>query len=178
MPPGSISREAARFIYLNRTCWNGLYRVNRCGRFNTPRGTRDSVLFEDDDFELVATALRNVELMVADFEEVIDAAGVADFVFVDPPYTVKHNCNGFQRYNETIFRWSDQERLARCVERARNRGARLLVTNAAHDSVRELFKNIGEEVLLPRRSLVAADAAKRSMIEEVAIVVGYGVGEN
>jgi DNA adenine methylase len=149
--------------------------VNRQGQFNTPRGTRDAVIFDEDDFEAVAAALKSAHLMTADFETVIDSAGGGDFVFIDPPYTVKHNYNGFRRYNETIFRWSDQERLARCARRAALRGVMLLITNASHDSVRELFKDLGYEVELSRRSLVAGDPVRRSSIEELAIVAGYAV---
>jgi DNA adenine methylase len=123
--------------------------------------------------EMIAATLSNAQLMTADFESVIDAAGEGDFVFIDPPYTVKHNHNGFQRYNERIFSWSDQERLARCVRRALCRGVMLLITNASHDSVRDLFEDLGNEVVLSRRSLVAGDPTKRSSIDELAIVAGY-----
>lgn len=171
--PHSLSERAARFIYLNRTCWNGLYRVNKKGLFNVPRGTRDSILFSKDDFSSVATCLQNSTIISEDFEIIVDSTRKGDFVFIDPPYTVKHNCNGFQRYNEKIFRWSDQERLAACVERARDRGVMLLVTNAAHDSIRDLYGALGEQVLLNRLSLISGDSAKRDSTQELAIVIGY-----
>jgi len=96
-------RRAARMLYLNRTCWNGLYRVNRRGEFNVPIGTKTSVVLESDDFEQISRVLSAAVLRVGDFEATIDGAGAGDFVFVDPPYTVAHNNNGFIKYNEELF---------------------------------------------------------------------------
>ena len=101
-PDDSIVR-AARFLYLNRACWNGLYRVNTHGKFNVPKGTKTRVFFESDDYEGASRLLRNLKLRSTDFETIIDEAQPGAFVFVDPPYTVKHNSNGFARYNEEIF---------------------------------------------------------------------------
>ena len=131
--------QAARFIYLNRTCWNGLYRVNRRGVFNTPIGTKTSVVLQNDDFGAVASLLKGVSLHAGDFERVIDKAGKGDFVFSDPPYTVRHQFNGFVKYNEKLFSWADQERLMAALQRAKSRGAKILCTNADHQSVRELY---------------------------------------
>lgn len=107
--------RAARFIYLNRTCWNGLYRVNRRGHFNVPIGTKTSVLLDSDDFASLSKCLRSATVCVADFEESIDFARAGDFLFVDPPYTAKHNKNGFLKYNDKIFSWADQVRLSEAL---------------------------------------------------------------
>lgn len=101
-PRCSIER-AARVIYLNRACFNGIYRVNRQGKFNVPKGTRDSIVFDTDDFEGAARLLRRAEIRVADFEELVDDAKRNDLVFADPPYTVRHNLNGFIKYNEKLL---------------------------------------------------------------------------
>ncbi|MGR3179399.1 MAG: DNA adenine methylase [Candidatus Anammoxibacter sp.] len=103
--------KAARFLYLNRTCWNGLYRVNLQGKFNVPRGTKNKVLLDADNFENVAKRLSKGEILCQDFEKTLSLSGEGDFVFIDPPYTVNHNLNGFLKYNEKIFSWADQERL-------------------------------------------------------------------
>lgn len=103
--------QAARTLYLNRTCWNGLYRVNLRGEFNVPIGTKTSVIMQGESFEKLSQALHGVEIVCRDFEESIATAEKGDFVFVDPPYTVKHNLNGFLKYNEQIFGWADQVRL-------------------------------------------------------------------
>lgn len=164
--------RAARFLYLNRACWNGLYRVNRNGAFNVPKGTKDKVFFETDDYIGASRALRRVKLRSTDFEKIIDQAEPGDFVFVDPPYTVKHNLNGFVRYNERIFSWSDQERLAGAVERAFRRGCLVAVTNADHESVRELYE-FAECSSLTRSSVLAADARKRAPTTEALFRCNY-----
>lgn len=170
-PRDKIER-AARFLYLNRACWNGLYRVNKLGEFNVPKGTKTKIFFETDDYIGASKILRKVKLKSTDFENIIDEAEAGDFVFVDPPYTVKHNFNGFARYNEKIFSWDDQERLARCVERAFNRGCKVAVTNADHESVRELYA-FAQYVPLSRLSILAANPQKRSMTMEALFTCNY-----
>ena len=98
----SFAAQAARTIYLNRTCFNGIYRVNQEGQFNVPIGERRQVVKDTDDFTAVASLLVNADLHHEDFETLVDLAQVGDFVFLDPPYTVRHNRNGFNKYNEQL----------------------------------------------------------------------------
>lgn len=165
----STVTRAARFIYLNRTCWNGLYRVNLDGQFNVPIGTKTNVVLGTDNFEEIAACLVNADLIAGDFQKAIDEAGAGDFVFVDPPYTVKHNHNGFIKYNEAMFSWDDQIRLRNCVAAAVERGARVLVTNAYHENVRELYQGVGEITKLSRPSVIAAAPNARGSYEEMVI---------
>ncbi|MBZ0105946.1 MAG: Dam family site-specific DNA-(adenine-N6)-methyltransferase [Sulfuricella denitrificans] len=167
--PSSLVKRAARFIYLNRTCWNGLYRVNLRGEFNVPIGTRENVLLHTDNFEELSLLLRNTELLAADFEAVIDRANAGDFIFADPPYTVRHNFNGFVKYNEKIFHWDDQIRLRDCLVRASKRGCLVFLTNANHQSVIELYQNDFELVSLERNSGIAANSRNRGMYEELVV---------
>jgi len=167
--PKLLANRAARFIYLNRTCWNGLYRVNLKGKFNVPVGTKTNVLLETDNFEELSALLKKTELLAADFEGVIDKACSGDFIFADPPYTVRHNLNGFVKYNEKIFRWEDQVRLRDCLVRARNRGCLILLTNASHPSIVDLYENDFELIPLSRSSVIAADSKNRGMYEELVI---------
>ena len=95
--------EVARFLYLNRTCFNGIYRVNLRGVFNVPRGTKTAVVLPTDDFAEVRRLLRRAKLEACDFEPAIDRAEPDDLVFADPPYTVRHNNNGFVKSNETLL---------------------------------------------------------------------------
>lgn len=164
--------RAARFLYLNRACWNGLYRVNSLGRFNVPKGTKDKVFFESDDYATVSKLLKRMKLRSTDFEKIIDLATEGDFVFIDPPYTVKHNLNSFVKYNEKIFSWEDQERLAASVKRAIARGCKVAVTNADNESVRELYDFARYRQLL-RASVIAGDAAKRAMTTEALFTCNY-----
>jgi DNA adenine methylase len=169
-PDDSIER-AARLIYLNRTCFNGIYRVNLKGKFNVPKGTRNSVLFDTDDFEGVSRLLANAEIRASDFEVLINEAKRNDFVFADPPYTVRHNLNAFVRYNERLFSWDDQVRLADALARARSRGAKIVSTNANHQSVRNLYEERGfvlKTVL--RFSSISADPRNRKQFSELVIL--------
>jgi DNA adenine methylase len=169
VPSSSLGR-AARTLYLNRTCWNGLYRVNLRGEFNVPIGTKDTVLFQDETFFAAADALRTAELNCCDFEETINASGAGDFLFVDPPYTVQHNMNGFLKYNERIFSWADQLRLRDCLAAAIGRGAAVAVTNADHESVRELYRDICEYTQLMRATVLAGDASRRGQTTEALFI--------
>jgi DNA adenine methylase len=168
-----LHEKAAQFIYLNRTCWNGLYRVNLNGEFNVPKGTKSTVLLSSDDFETVSYLLKSVRLLTADFETSIARAHAGDFVFVDPPYVTRHNFNGFLRYNDKIFSWDDQVRLHSAVAAAARRGVMLLVTNAANRSVLRLYRGIGKSVTLRRNSVLAADSNDRGAVNEVAFMINY-----
>jgi DNA adenine methylase len=176
--PKDIVEQAARLIYLNRTCFNGIYRVNVEGKFNVPKGTKDSVILPTDNFEGISKLLRRADIRCTDFETIIDAAKEGDFVFADPPYTVKHNNNGFRQYNEKLFSWDDQQRLAKALRRARDRGALILSTNANHSSVRELYSAEGfEQKEVSRSSVMASDVKNRKRIEELVITANL-IGPN
>ncbi|WP_242111968.1 DNA adenine methylase [Luteimonas aquatica] len=169
--PTAQATRAARFIYLNRTCFNGLYRVNRRGEFNVPRGTKNSVLLDSDDFELISRKLSKVTLQSGDFERVVDQCGSGDFIYADPPYTVKHNNNGFIKYNEKLFSWSDQERLKDALIRASDRGARVLVSNADHPSIQELYAD-ATCAIVKRHSVMASESERRKLTTELLISIG------
>ncbi len=169
--PRCLFRRAAKFIYLNRTCWNGLYRVNLNGIFNVPIGTKASVLLASDNWEQVSEFLQNTRLSSGDFESVIDQAEKGDLIFADPPYTVKHNYNGFIKYNEGLFSWADQERLSLALLRARIRGANIIATNANHESVRALYKNHAFVThTIERNSVLSGDPKFRGRFQELLIV--------
>lgn len=166
--PRSIVSRAARFIYLNRTCFNGIFRVNLAGTFNVPKGTKDTVVFDDDDFAAISKQLQKANIGVSDFEPLIDGAAANDFIFADPPYTVRHNCNAFIKYNETLFSWHDQERLADALKRARERGAHIIATNANHEAVKVLYRDRGFSLRsVSRFSSISANSQSRNQFEEL-----------
>ncbi|AXY41071.1 Dam family site-specific DNA-(adenine-N6)-methyltransferase [Halomonas sp. JS92-SW72] len=167
--PEKQEEIAARFIYLNRTCWNGLYRVNLTGKFNVPKGTKNKVILDTDNFKKTAMLLRQSVIAHSDFETIVDAAQEDDFVFIDPPYTVKHNLNGFVKYNEKLFSWDDQIRLKLAVDRAVNRGAKVLITNAHHESIAELYSNYVDYSTLSRNSVLSGKKEFRGKYEELVI---------
>jgi DNA adenine methylase len=154
--------------YSPRTCFNGIYRVNSHGRFNVPKGTKDVVTFDEDNFEDVALLLRRAKIRMADFEELIDGAQRHDLIFADPPYTVHHNSNAFIRYNEKLFSWDDQVRLANALARARDRGARIVVTNASHTTIKRLYVDRGFHLQsVSRYSPISATPEHRERFEEL-----------
>lgn len=174
--PADPVEQAARMIYLNRTCFNGIYRVNLNGRFNVPKGTKDKVILSTDDFEALSRLLSTACLRVSDFEALVDSAGQEDFIFADPPYTVRHNNNAFIKYNENLFSWHDQVRLAAALGRACARGAKIVATNANHKSIREMYGDNGFKLTtVSRFSPISASAQSRRQFEEL-IIIGNGQG--
>jgi DNA adenine methylase len=169
IPTQRIER-AARFIYLNRVCWNGLYRVNMKGEFNVPIGSKTCVAFPKNAFAEFSAVLKNADLTEMDFEAVINVAKKDDFVFVDPPYTVSHNNNGFIKYNDVLFSWKDQIRLAKAVARASNRGALVFVSNANHDEILKLYRDFTTHYPLARASNLSGKLEGRRGTSEAAFV--------
>lgn len=170
-----VIQRASRMLYLNRTCFNGIYRVNLRGEFNVPRGSKDAVIMETDKFEDISRILKGADIRLADFEALINKARSGDFVFADPPYTVRHNLNGFVKYNEKLFSWQDQERLASALIRARDRGVHVVSTNANHASVRDLYEGKDFQLITTSRfSSISASAENRRQFEELIILSNRG----
>lgn len=155
--PKSPIEQGARFIFLNRTCYNGVYRVNRQGQFNVPYcHDRLVKIFEEDNLHMASKALNNSVLEVCDFEEILDKVRKKDLIFLDPPYTVAHGDNGFIEYNQKLFSWKDQERLASFVNRLNSKGAYYLLTNAKHDSIYSLYSHLGKGFELQRKNTITS----------------------
>ncbi|MBI8936686.1 Dam family site-specific DNA-(adenine-N6)-methyltransferase [Pseudomonas aeruginosa] len=169
--PRTKATKAARTLYLNRTCWNGLYRVNLQGVFNVPIGTKENILMDIEDFPSIAELFQGAEFRNCDFEETLELASEGDFVFIDPPYTVKHNYNGFIKYNENLFKWEDQVRLRDAAMRATERGAMVLVLNANHESIKKLYSQ-SEQIILSRSNVLAGKSEFRGIYQELAIKCG------
>jgi DNA adenine methylase len=141
--PADPLDRAVRFLYLNRTAFRGIYRVNQKGQFNVPYGNYENgtkTLLEDGTLTKASEALQGVDILCADFEMILDQSTNGDLVYCDPIYTVVHNNNGFRQYNEKCFAWADQERLSRACKRAADRGASIIISNACHDAMTKLYK--------------------------------------
>lgn len=163
----SATKRAAQFVYLNRVCFNGIYRENLKGEFNVPLGSKTSVTLGTDDFRAVSALLQRAELLTSDFEYVVDMAGEGDLLYVDPPYTTKHNYNGFVKYNQNIFSWEDQARLASSVKRAHHRGAQIIVSNADHTDVRALYADQFSIRSIERINVIASKSRYRGTTTEM-----------
>jgi DNA adenine methylase len=162
--------RAAQFLYLNRTCFNGLYRENLKGQFNVPMGTKTQVTLPDDNFETASEILSRADLRTGDFEAVVAEAVEGDLVFLDPPYTTAHNCNGFIKYNQKIFTWDDQKRLMKAVRAAKQRGARVVLTNADHESIHKLYSTLGTPAVVSRPSVISGSVGSRLGTTEALFV--------
>lgn len=163
--PDDPAERAARFIYLNQTSYNGIYRVNLKGQYNVPFGGRANI----PSREVIAAAsrkLQGVNLTVSDFETAIEDAREGDLVFLDPPYTVAHNNNGFIKYNQQLFSFEDQARLSKAIDGLRERGAYYLLTNAAHISIAALFEKGDQKLELSRGNSVGGKHAQRGSAKE------------
>ena len=161
-------KRAAEFLYLNKTCWNGLYRVNSDGRFNVPYGKpKTDFLMDFGNLRACSEALANarVELMACDFEVALTDVRGGDLVYLDPPYVTRHDNNGFVDYNETLFSWKDQERLAKRARALAKAGAYVIVSNANHHEVAALYKGFKQKTLT-RASTLASDSSCRVKVKE------------
>lgn len=159
--------RAAIFIYLNMHSYNGIYRVNRDGGYNVPYGYRKNIKLNEENFYKVSRALQNVAFSSGDFEICKNNIRKGDFVFLDPPYTVSHNNNGFIEYNQKIFSLDDQYRLRKLIDYISSAGAYYLLTNAGHSIIEEIFNSDDNKMFeLNRKSLIGGKNAKRGDVSE------------
>ncbi|SHG01385.1 DNA adenine methylase [Salegentibacter echinorum] len=162
--------RAAKFLYLNRTSFNGIYRENLKGEYNVPYGKKSyDQLFDYDQIYYLSEIFQNTLFENEDFAHIDNFAERDDLVFLDPPYTVAHENNGFVKYNQKIFSWEDQIRLKDMVERLDNRGVNYILTNAKHISIEHLYQGIGNIHNVSRSSLIGGKGAKRSKYNEIII---------
>lgn len=164
--PRSGPQRAARLIYLTSLSFNGIYRQNLAGKFNVPYGYKErKKLPTFEELCRVAAALKSAELRVGDFEAVTASASRGDVIYFDPPYTVAHSNNGFVKYNAKIFSWEDQRRLAAHARCLAARGCRVIISNADHSSIDELYVGFKSKSV-PRPSVIAASGSRRSVVTE------------
>jgi DNA adenine methylase len=133
--------RAARTIFLNKTGYNGLYRVNRSGYFNVPFGLhKNPAVLDRPALKNAHAALQCVELMSSDFAQPLRLARKGDFVYIDPPYQPISRTANFTAYTSRGFAWKEQERLAEWIGRLAARGCYVLINNTDAPEVRELYQ--------------------------------------
>ena len=144
LKPKDKFEKAARFIWLNRTCYGGLYRENRNGQFNVPFGggsRTPEVLYKNNLLKNAGDILRrNVTIIKSDFESILDQAQTDDVAYCDPTYSNVQR-GQFDRYGANIFSWGDQIRLAMAAERAWSRGVTVVISNGYFDDLIPLYPN-------------------------------------
>jgi DNA adenine methylase len=146
---------AARMIFLNKTCYNGLYRVNLHGGFNVPYGKNTKTQFcNPEQIFAASNALKKKKLLCADYKKVLQKyAEPGDFIFLDPPYYQVTERETFLRYTSGRFYGNDQEELAELVNDLYDKGCHLMITNSNHPKLYELYKRFDIKVVQVRRAV-------------------------
>lgn len=149
------AEAAARTIYLNKTCFNGLYRVNRSGQFNTPFGKyKNPKICDVDALRLASEALRKAEILCGDYILVLEHyAQPGDFVFLDPPYLPISENSDFKRYTKEQFYEDDHVELAKMIGTLHERGCYVILTNSNHPLVHQLYEQYKIEVIQTKRHI-------------------------
>ena len=148
-----LFERAALFIYLNKTCFRGLFRVNREGMFNVPYGAYKRRYFDPVVLHATAERLRGVTLRSGDFESSLHGVEAGDFVYFDPPYHKLGGYSDFNRYTPGQFREDDHLRLAAACRRLDSRGIRWAVSNSDTPFVRAAYRSFKMERLTGRREI-------------------------
>ena len=172
----SAVERASRIIYLNKTCYNGLFRVNASGEFNSPFGHyKNPNIVNAPVLRAVSKYLtaNNIQLLHIDFEEVLQRVPRGGFVYLDPPYDPVSDTASFTGYNRGGFGREEQERLKRCCDELAARWVRFLLSNSATSFIKELYTGYTVEIVHAKRA-INSDASKRGAVEEV-LIRNYGI---
>lgn len=166
----SPSLAAARTLYLNRTCYNGLFRVNGAGHFNVPFGHYKKVkILGEASLRNTSSLLRKTLILCGDYRDILEKhAGPGDFVFLDPPYLPVSEYADFKRYTKEQFREEDHRELAREVDRLQSLGCHVILTNSDHPLVQDLYRRYRIDVVMSRR-LISCKGNGRSGRDAIVV---------
>jgi len=167
--PTSLAAKAARIIYLNRTCFNGLFRENSKGEFNVPFGSyKNPRICHEENLRAVAKALKKAKVEVRSFETVLGRAEPGDLVYFDPPYDPVSETSSFTAYHQGGFGRESQEQLAEVFRALDDKGVKLILSNSATQLVLHLYKGFRvEEVQATRRVSCRGDG--RGAVNEALV---------
>jgi DNA adenine methylase len=167
---GSKVERAARLIYLNKTGYNGLYRVNSKGGFNVPYGRyKRPKIYDPERLAIVSQHLQDVTIRVADFEESCNAAKRGDAVYLDPPYLPVSKTASFSAYHSEAFGMPEHQRLAKVFERLKKRGITAVLSNSATPETRKLYESFKCSDVAVRRPINSV-ASRRGAVSELLVV--------
>lgn len=163
--------RAARLIYLNKTCFNGLYRVNSKGQFNVPFGDyKNPSIFDGNTLIKASQMLQGVDLRVMTFEKVLDFAGKHDFVYFDPPYIPLSKTSSFTRYSKSDFSIKEQNQLSKVFRALDLRGCFVMLSNSDHSLTRELYRDYDKNMIIVRaKRKINSVGSKRGAINEIVV---------
>lgn len=161
--------KAARLIYLNKTCFNGLYRENSKGLFNVPIGKyKNPTICNSNLLRLVSAALQSIQIEVRPFESVLDYAKSDDFIYFDPPYYPLSPTSNFTAYSSYSFNENEQVKLKNVFVELAKRGVKVMLSNSDCSFIRELYKDFKLYEILAARA-INSNAEKRGKITELLI---------
>ena len=164
-----IVERAARMIFLNKTCFNGLWRVNARGEFNVPIGSnKNPGLYDEENLLAASRALEGVHLAVQDFRETLNQTRRGDFAYVDPPYYPVSATASFTSYAKEDFGEGEQRELHAVFAEAARRGARLMLSNSDAPFIRKLYRDFQIHTVQARRA-INCDGSKRGAVNEVVV---------
>ena len=164
-------QRAGRFIYLNRTCFNGLYRVNSSGQFNVPFWKYSNPDFVQEENILNTSKLLNktdAQIKLASFEKVLENANAWDFVYFDPPYDVLTESANFTSYDKSWFWRNMQEKLAETCKKLDKAGVKFMLSNHNTPFIRELYKDFNFSIVKASR-MINSKASGRGKVEEIVV---------
>jgi DNA adenine methylase len=166
----SVSR-AARMVYLNKTCFNGLYRVNSKGEFNVPFGDyKNPSIFDRNTLYRASQMLQDADLRVMTFDKVLDFAGKDDFVYFDPPYIPLSKTSSFTRYSKSEFSIKQQNRLSEVFRALDSMGCFVMLSNSDHSLTRELYSDYDKNIVVVRaKRKINSVGSKRGAINEIVV---------
>ena len=161
---------AARMIYLNQTCFNGLYRVNQKSQFNVPIGSSlNRLICDEHTIRSASKVLKKIELKEADFETTVKDADAGDFIYLDPPYYPVSVYSDFTRYTKEKFYQEDQVRLKEQIDRLKARGCKVMLSNSDCDFIKNLYKDYKIHEVQSSRSL-NCKKDRRGKVSELLIM--------
>lgn len=173
--PSAPIEVAARLVFLNKTCFNGLYRVNRRGQFNVPHGRyKKPTILDRPNLEAASRALQNAEVVHGDFEAICADAGPGDFVYFDPPFHPLSETASFTAYTEGAFKREDQLRLRWLMDSMRERGVSVMLSNSPHEWIVGVYE--GAKYLVertPARRSINSKGDSRGVIDELVVTNEY-----
>lgn len=162
--------RAAVFIYLNKTGFNGLYRVNSKGEFNVPFGNyKNPTIFNEDNLLAVSGLLKNAELHTMSFEKVLNYAETNDFIYLDPPYYPLNGTSKFTSYTKDNFLEKEQKKLAEVFRELDKRGCKVMLSNSNTEFIKNLYQDYRNETVNANR-FINCDGTKRGIITELVIL--------
>lgn len=161
---------AALLIYLNKTCYNGLYRVNSHGHFNVPVGRYvNPGVYDANQINACSAALRHAEIECGDFESILGAVAHGDFVYFDPPYVPLTKTANFTAYARDDFTFDDQIRLSNVFKRLSEKGAKVLLSNHSTPELVALYEGFDITTVSARRMINTKAALRMDLVDEVLI---------